>query len=588
MGQEEQQQILESINKYAHLFNSMMQSMLSKDGNHPGAELFDPQKILNMLGDKVQIDPNKLMTLQMSFLQKQSSLWQQASLEMMGEKLNPIISENKSDRRFNHNEWSENPVYSYLKQAYLLNAEMLQNIIDAIEFKDEKAARQAKFYTRQYINSVSPTNYVLTNPEVCEEILRTKGESILRGMQKFMDDVEKSPLEAFKITQTDASAFTVGENLATTAGQVIYKNDLIELIHYQPLCPEVNASPMLFVPPFINKYYILDLDEKKSMVKGLLEGGNELFMISWVNPDASHAQTNFFDYVRTVGKAFDVVADITQAAKINIGSFCVGGTLSATYSAWRRAQGDERIGSLTMFTTLLDFSEPGELGNYLNEDMLNLLEQNTAMKGVFDGRILGMSFSFLRENSLFWSFFIKHYLEGKDPAPFDILYWNSDPTNISADCYMQYLTLTYWENKLKEPGAIEIDGIPIDLGNIDFPVYFISTIADHIVLWKSSYAGTKLVSGPVRFVLAGSGHLAGVINPIEGGKYPHWLNDDLPDTPEAWFENSSEHPGSWWPNWFEWLAERDQHAKRKPLQPGQDERFPALYPAPGEYVHKRL
>ena len=593
MGQSEHEEILQSINKYAQVFNAMVKDTLLKQSQEGQSMenmkgMFDPNKLVSLLSDQVEIDSAKLLQSQMRFMEQQTALWQQASMAFMGEQFNPIINETKGDNRFKHDEWSNNPAFNYMKQAYLLNSQMLENVVDALHFKDDKTAEQVKFYTRQYISSVSPTNYVLTNPEVCEEILKSNGESILKGMQNFMADLEQSPLEAFKITQTDPNAFTVGENLATTEGQVIFKNELIELIHYTPKTEKTFKNPILFTPPFINKYYVLDLDYKKSMVRSLLEAGYEVFMISWVNPDASLAEVDFAGYMK-LGPlaALDVVCDVTKAPKVNLTGFCVGGTLSSVTAAYLRAKGDERLGSLTLFTTLLDFSEPGEVGNYLSEDMLNMLEQSTEVKGIFDGRILGLSFSLLRENSLFWSFFIKNYLQGKDPAPFDILYWNSDSTNLTAACYKQYLRTTYWGNKLIEPNAFEIDGVGIDLGKIDIPVYSIATIADHIVLWKAAYKSAQNLGGDVRFVLAGSGHLAGVINPIEGGKYPHWLNPNMPENADEWLANAEEQPGSWWTDWHEWLAEKSGN-QTKALVPGKTKQYPALYPAPGQYVLKRL
>ena len=593
MKQHEHEEILQSINKYSQVFNAMVQDIFTKqalDDTHIShvTSVLDPNKLISLMSDKVEIDSAKLIQSHISFMEKQSALWQQASMAMMGEASQPVITEPRSDRRFGHDEWQENPVFNYLKQAYLLNSKMLESMVDAMEFKDEKTADQIKFYTRQYINSVSPTNYVLTNPEVCEDILKSNGESILKGMQNFMEDLEKSPLEAFKMTQTDPDAFTVGKNLAMTSGEVVYKNQLIELIHYHPTVKQTNELPFLFVPPFINKYYVLDLDEQKSAVKALLDAGNDVFMISWVNPDADLAETDFTDYMQQGPiAALDVVCTIAKAKQVNLTGFCVGGTLSSVTTAYLRAIGDNRIASLTLLTTLLDFSEPGEIGNYLSEEMLPIIENNADIKGIFDGRILSLSFSLLRENSLFWSFFIKNYLQGKDPAPFDILYWNSDSTNIPAACYKQYLRNTYWENKLIDPNSWSIDGVGIDLSNIDIPVYFLATMADHIVLWKSAYQGLQYVSGAKRFVLAGSGHLAGVINPINGGKYPHWLNNNLPNDAEEWFSGATEHPGSWWSDWHAWLNQKSSK-QTKALVPGAHKDYPALYPAPGKYVLKRL
>ena len=593
MQQQDHNEILDTLNQYAEQFNSMVQKILTRQaGSADTAAMFDPEHLQALLTSKlaenVQVDTSKLIENQMAFMRQQTELWQQATKAMFGEKAETVAAEERGDRRFSHSDWSENPVFNYLKQAYLINSKMLQGMMDSMTFADPKSAEQVKFYTRQYINSVAPTNYLFSNPEVCEEILKSKGQSMLKGIENFMRDLEHSPLEAFKITQTDMSAFELGGNLATTPGDIVYQNDLIQLIHYTPKKAKTYAPPILFVPPFINKYYILDLDEKKSAVKGLLDAGFSVFMISWVNPDKSLADHDFVSYMKHGPiAALDVVCDITGQPKVNLVGFCVGGTLSAMTSAYLRAQGDERILSLTLLTTLLDFSEPGEIGNYLTEESLNAMEQNADIKGVYDGRILGLSFSLLRENNLFWSYFINNYLKGQDPAAFDILYWNSDATNITSACFKQYVRTMYWENKLKTPGAIVIDGVPIDLGNIDMPVYFLSTIADHIVLWQAAYQGTQLVGGDTRFVLAGSGHLAGVINPPDKGKYPHWVNTELPDTAASWFDGAEQVEGSWWPDWHQWLATHDSTKVTAP-KPGKHKAYPAVEAAPGSYVKKRL
>ncbi|MFQ3248513.1 MAG: polyhydroxyalkanoate synthase [Glaciecola sp.] len=602
MGTDENE-VLAYIEKYATVFNALAQEVLTRTGKTaegssaaavPG--MFDPQKLASLLNGDIKVDSNKLIQQQMQYMQKQSELWQQASKAMMGQSLaeesaksdTSSPKEKSKDRRFAHGDWEENPVFQYIKESYLVNSDMLSNMVDAIEFSDEKAAKQAKFFTRQYVNSLAPTNFVLTNPEVCEEVLKSKGQNLVKGMQNFLEDLEKSPLEAFKMRQTDSSAFHIGVNLANTPGKVVFQNELIQLIHYTPTQEKHYQTPVLITPPFINKYYVLDLDEKKSMVRGLLDAGYSVFMISWVNPSSELADKDFTDYMKLgLLAAIEQVKTISKQEKVNLTGFCVGGTLLAMTVAYLRAQGDESVASLTFLTTLLDFSEPGEVGNYLSEDMLPMIEQNADMKGVLDGRIIGMSFSLLRENSLFWSFFIDNYLKGKDPAPFDILHWNGDATNIPSACFKQYLHNTYWENKLKDPGGVVIDGVPIDLSNIDVPTYFLSTIADHIVLWQSAYEGTKLVAGDCRFVLAGSGHLAGVINPTNGGKYPHWINEELPESAQEWFDGATENAGSWWPDWQKWMK-ATSGKKVKALQPGTSKTHPALMDAPGDYVLKRL
>lgn len=590
MHEQDKDHILDTLNQYAQQFNATVHNILTKkNSSEETSAMFDPEKLGSLLSnDTVEVDSAKLIQTQMDFMRQQTELWQQATKAMLGENAHPVMQEEKGDRRFSHTDWQDNPIFSYMKQAYLINSKMLQGMISSMHFKDPKSEEQVKFYTRQYINSVSPTNYLLSNPEVCEEILKTKGQNMVKGIENFMRDLEKSPLEAFKITQTDMDAFELGVNLATTEGKIVYQNDLMQLIHYTPKHEKTFSTPILFVPPFINKYYILDLDERKSVVKGLLDAGFSVFMISWVNPDAKLADQDFFDYMKKGPvEALDVVCDITGKKKVNMVGFCVGGTLLSTATAYLRAKKDTRIESLTLLTTLLDFSEPGEIGNYLTEDALPVMEQNADIKGIYDGRILGLSFSLLRENNLFWSYFINNYLKGKDPAAFDILFWNSDATNITAACFKQYIRTMYWEDKLKVPGAVEIDGIPIDLGNIDVPVYFLTTLADHIVLWQGAYKGTQLVSGDTRFVLAGSGHLAGVINPPDPGKYPHWINDNLPASASEWFDGAVKQEGSWWPDWHAWLQSHRKTKVNAP-QPGESEKYPAIEAAPGSYVKKQL
>ncbi|MFW8591744.1 PHA/PHB synthase family protein [Glaciecola sp. 2405UD65-10] len=584
-------QVLAYIEQYAKIFNSVAQDIIQRasTGNEQSSPLLgDLEKLQKLLAGNTRLDPSKLFEQQMQYMQKQTDLWQRATKAMMGEELNTPASNRKPDKRFAHQDWESNPVFNYIKESYLINVDMITNMVDAVEFEDPKDAEQAKFFTRQYLNSLSPTNFVLTNPEVCEEILKTEGQSILKGMQAYLEDLEQSPLEAFKMRQSDTKSFTLGKNLACTPGKVVYRNELIELLHYTPKTKTCHEVPVLVTPPFINKYYVLDLAEDKSLAGGLLDSGHSVFMISWINPDAELAEKDFFDYMRQGPlEAMDVIKEITGKDKVNLTGFCVGGTLSALSAAYLKAKGDESVNSLTLLTTLLDFSRPGEVANYLSPDMLSMIEQNADIKGVFDGRIMAMSFSLLRENSLFWSFFIDNYLKGKDPAPFDILYWNSDSTNIPASCFKQYLHLTYWENKLCKPGSINIDGVAIDLANIDVPVYFLNTVADHIVLWQSAYEGTKLVGGNTRFVLGGSGHIAGVINPAKGGKYPHWTNNALPSTAQEWFDGATQHQGSWWIDWHKWL--KPMSGKRiKPPQPGACENLPPLGDAPGEYVLKVL
>ncbi|MCV6614776.1 MAG: alpha/beta hydrolase, partial [Cellvibrionaceae bacterium] len=512
MESQDQKTVLEYLDKFANVFNTMVHEVLNHklgESNLGASPMpsFDADKISQLLDSGIQVDTAKLLQDQMEFMGKQTLLWQNATKAFFGqgESVDAVVEEAKGDARFKDPGWDENPVFNYFKQAYLLNSQLLQNMVESFHFSDPKAEQQLKFYTRQYVNSVSPSNYVFTNPEVCREIVETKGQNLAKGLENFLHDLEQSPSEALKITQTDENAFELGANLATTPGQVVFQNDIIQLLHYTPTSKTVYKAPILISPPFINKFYILDLDQKKSMVRWLLEQGHGVFIISWVNPDASFAKKDFADYMHEgILEALDTVCAITGADKVNMVGWCVGGTLLATAASYLRTKGDQRINSLTFLTTPLDFSEPGEVGNFINEQSVNMIERNTETKGVFDGRIMATTFSMLRENSLFWSYFVNNYLKGKDPIPFDILYWNSDSTNIPAACYIQYLENTYVHNRLKQPGGLVIDGINIDMSRIDVPCFVQSSIADHIVLWQAAYKSAQLLGGPVRFVLAGS------------------------------------------------------------------------------------
>lgn len=594
MNQDDQNKIRNYLEIYADAFNGLIKQVLVSQGSDgqtrmPPMMPFVSERLIKSVRDYKNVNMESLLQNQVSIMQQHMELWQNTNRAMLGmETAEPTISEEKGDKRFADSEWQHNPVFSYIKQAYLLNSRMLTNIVDNIEFEDEKQAKKARFYTRQYINSTAPTNLALTNPEVCREILETKGENLAHGIENFIRDMQQSPIEALKITQSDPDAFTLGENLAITPGKVVFQNELMQLLQYTATTKEVYTNPLLLVPPFINKYYVMDLDEKKSLTRWLVEQGFTVFMVSWVNPDASMAETSFADYIQKgIATAVDVIQTITGADEINAAGYCVGGTALSIAQAMLRAQGDTRLCSCSFFTTLTDFEDPGELGAYLTEEMVPILEQNSRIKGIFDGRILALSFNLLRENNLFWSYFINNYLKGRDPVAFDILYWNSDSTNIPAETFSFYVKNMYMENKLMEVGGIQIGDVPIDLAKIDTPSYFLSTVADHIVPWQAAYRSSRLVSGPVRFVLGASGHVAGVINPADEGKYPHWVNTELGDNAEAWQAGATEVAGSWWNDWQKWLQDFSG-SKIKARKPGAHKHYPALEDAPGQYVKVRI
>ncbi len=550
----------------------------------------------------VQMDAAQLIKLQMDFMENQRQLWQQVGQAFFKKQtLSQFTDEGERDPRFQDSDWNTEPVFYFLKQAYLLNAKMLEDLVEQFEFKDPQFKQQTKFFTRQFVSALSPANFAYSNPEVCREILKSKGSNLLKGMENLVRDLKQSPADALNILQTDLEAFELGTNLAATPGEVIYQNDLMQLIQYTPDTKKCLQRPLLFVPPFINKYYILDLDHKKSMVHWLVKQGFTVFMISWVNPSAQMADKQFDDYMlQGPVAALDAVEAITGENKINTAGYCVGGMLLATTQSYLQNIGDERINSMTFFTTLLDYDEPGEIGNFISEQILSHLEKETGTHGVLDGRILGMSFSFLRENNLYWPFYINNYLKGETPSAFDILYWNSDATNLPANTFNFYIRNAYLNNCFVEAGSVILNEVPINLSTINLPTYFVAPKADHIVLWESAYQSARRLGDGIsrqaamkRFILAGSGHIAGIINPAESGKYPYWAcdssvgNEGLPEDPHAWLNEATKVEGSWWCDWYHWLAGLSGDkvdAQKVGIHPD----FPALEPAPGSYVKVRI
>lgn len=591
MNAQEKQQILDYVEKFSGVFNDMMGEVSKRIiTNQSGTDLtaFGKTPVPHELASSVKIDPQRFIQQQLAFLQKQKQLWENASQVFLGADFEPVIDADKRDKRFSDEDWTGNPAFNYLKQSYLLNAEYINQMVDALEFEDKSIEEQVKFFTRQFINSMAPSNYVLTNPEVCREILSSEGQNLAKGIDNFMRDLKHSPNEAFKITQVKPEAFKLGKDLAATPGKVVFENDLIQLIQYTPTTETVYQTPLLIVPPFINKFYILDMDKEKSMVAWLVDQGYTVFIISWVNPGEEFRDLPFDDYInKGVVAALDAVEGISGQKSVNAVGYCVGGTVLGITQAYLSKLNDSRIKSLTFFTTLFDFSEPGEVGTYLTNQLIPIVEQSVNTKGYLDGRILGLSFSLLRENNLFWSFFIEHYLKGKDPMPFDILYWNSDSTNLPAEAFLFYLREMYLENKLCCSGAVTINTTPIDLKGITVPSYCLAAQADHIVLWQAAYKSAQQLGGDVRFVLTESGHVAGVINPESKGKYPHWVGEGMPEDPAAWLASATQKPGSWWRDWHDWLAPKS--GKRvKARKVGGKKAFPAIEDAPGRYVLKRL
>ncbi|MCG9554754.1 class I poly(R)-hydroxyalkanoic acid synthase [Vibrio sp. Isolate31] len=529
--------------------------------------------------------PAVLLQLQSQWWEQQLKIWQNAAL--MGN-TESVITEDRSDKRFIDEAWKNDPFYSFIKQSYLLFSKSYMDTIYSIDGIDEKTKERVAFFSRQAINALSPSNFIATNPELMKLTLERNGENLIDGLEQLQADVEASA-DILKIRMTNNNAFRLGVDVANTEGDVVFQNELFELIQYYPKTPQVNATPLLIVPPFINKYYILDLREKNSMVRWLLEQGHSVFMMSWRNPSEAQKELEFGDYVTEgVAKAVTAIEDITGKEQINAAGYCIGGTVLASTVAYYAAKRmKKRIKTATFFTTLLDFSQPGEVGAYINETIINAIEKQNDAKGFMDGRSLSVTFSLLRENSLYWNYYIDNYLKGSSPMEFDLLYWNSDSTNVAAKCHNFLLRELYLENKLVQDKGVKVGGVWVDLNKIKIPSYFISAKEDHIALWQGTYRGALNTGGNKTFVLGESGHIAGIVNHPDKKKYGFWLNDNLDDSADEWLSNATHNEGSWWTHWNQWLQGFEAGEKIEPFNQGS-ELYPVIGKAPGNYVKQVL
>jgi polyhydroxyalkanoate synthase len=511
------------------------------------------------------------------FYQEQFNLW----INMFKPPSEGVVEPMRGDRRFASPEWVESPLHNYLKNSYLLTSRVLTGMISDAPL-DEATKSKCEFYSRQFIDAMSPSNFAMTNPEVLRETLESKGQNLINGLEQMMRDFDKG-----RISMTDEAAFELGKNIATTPGSVVFQNDLIQLIHFKPMTEKVGDRPILIVPPCINKYYVLDLSENNSYVRYCLEQGNNVFIISWRNPDESMGDKTWDDYLAegTI-PAINAVRKITGAKKINGVAWCIGGTMLATTMAVLAAKNKKPFASATFFTTLLDFSDPGELKVFIDESQVMQHEKKLKNGGVMPGKQLASTFAMLRANDLIWNYVVNNYLKGKTPPPFDILYWNSDSTNMTAAMYTWYLRNMYLENRLVEPGGVELCGVPVDLGKITCPVYCLSAIEDHIAPWKTTFITTELLRGPTEFVLGASGHIAGVINPANKNKRNYWINGEMGRGADHWLETAESVPGSWWTHWDAWLKGTGGKEIPAPDQVGSKD-YPEIEAAPGAYVLAR-
>ncbi|TCO80844.1 polyhydroxyalkanoate synthase [Plasticicumulans lactativorans] len=568
------------------LMNSLLQRRLDGQAVAYSDELGIGQAFLEMSG-KLMLDPFRLAENHLSLWRDALELWTSTCTGALGLRSVPVIAPSQGDRRFKDEAWNEHVLFDFIKQSYLLGARWLQQTVAGVDGLDERTARKVEFYTRQFIDALAPTNFALTNPEALREIYRTGGESLLKGLRNLLVDLERGGGGRLAIRMTDPDAFELGVNVAVTPGKVVFQNAMMQLIQYAPHGKTAWRRPLLIVPPWINKFYILDLRERNSFIRWAVQQGHTVFVISWVNPSAEYAQRGFDDYLAEgTLAALDAIELATGERRVNAVGYCLGGTLLAATLGWLGAAGDERIASATFFTTMIDFSEPGELEVFLDDVQLSSIEKRMERAGYLDGAEMATTFNMLRANDLIWSFAVNNYLLGKDPFPFDLLYWNSDSTRMPAKMHSFYLRNMYQKNLLREPGGLNIAGRPIDLGRVTVPVYFLSTIEDHIAPWKSTYLGAPLFGGPVKFVLGGSGHIAGVINPPVARKYGYWTNPVLPADSGAWLADAVQTPGSWWDDWSQWVEAHD--AERVPAREPGDGALPALEDAPGSYVKRRI
>jgi polyhydroxyalkanoate synthase len=548
-------------------------------------EVSDAVKTLADVAEYWLSDPGRALALQTTLGKAYLDHWATTAKRLAGEAAPPVASPDPRDKRFADPEWSSNQFFDFLKQAYLLSSKWAQQLVDEASGLDPHTRQKAEFYMRQIANAVSPSNFVLTNPELLRETFASSGENLVRGMKMLAEDIEAGHGE-LKIRQSDASQFSVGGNLANTPGKVIYQNDLMQLIQYSPTTEKVQKLPLLIVPPWINKFYILDLAPEKSFIRWCVDQGLTVFVISWVNPDARLATKSFEEYMREGPlTALDVIDTVTGERKAHTIGYCVGGTLLAITLAYMAAKREQRVASATFFAAQVDFTFAGDLLVFVDEAQIAALEKGMNARGYLEGKRMANAFNLLRSNELIWPYVISNYLKGKQPASFDLLYWNSDATRMPAANHSFYLRNCYLDNRLAK-GEMQIAGVKLDLKKVKAPIYNLATREDHIAPAKSVLRGSKLFGGAVKYVLAGSGHIAGVINPPDKRKYQYWTgelpnNDDL----DSWIARAEEHSGSWWPDWLAWIKEKDRR-QVKARAPGGGKLTP-LEDAPGSYVKVR-
>jgi polyhydroxyalkanoate synthase len=551
----------------------------------PPSEIAEVVKTFSAVAEYWLTDNARSSDLQTKLAKDYLDLWGSSVRRLAGEEVKPAIEPSPRDKRFKDPEWKSNQFFDFLMQAYLLTTRWAQDLVRDAEGIDPHTRKKAEFYVQQITNAIAPSNFVFTNPEVLRETLSSNGDNLVRGMTMLAEDIEAGH-GTLRIRQSDPSNLVVGVNMATTPGKVIYQNELMQLIQYEPTTENVLRTPLLIVPPWINKFYILDLKPEKSYIKWCVDQGITVFVISWVNPDRELGKKTFEDYMKQGPlAAMDVIEKVTGEMKVHTAGYCVGGTLLATTLAWLAEKRRVRVTSATFFAAQVDFTHAGDLLVFVDEDQISALERDMQASGVLEGSKMAMAFNMLRSNDLIWSYVISNYLKGQPPSSFDLLHWNSDATRMPAANHSYYLRNCYLENRLST-GSMVLDNTLLDLSKVKVPVYNLATREDHIAPADSVLYGSQFFGGPVKFVLSGSGHIAGVVNPPAAGKYQFWTNDNIKDISLSdWIKGAQEHKGSWWPHWREWLESID--AEQVPARAVGSETTPPIEEAPGSYVRVR-
>jgi polyhydroxyalkanoate synthase subunit PhaC len=556
-----------------------------RQADRPAALTPDPFHVAPALTEvmgRLAAQPDRLMRAQADLFGRYMDLWKVASQRAGGEAAGEAVRPERGDKRFADPDWSTNPMFDVIKQSYLITSEWLNELVAGVEGVEPMTKRRVEFFTKMLTDAISPSNFLLSNPAALREAMQSNGESIVKGMNNFAADLARGGGQ-LSISQTDFSQFKVGENVATAPGKVIFQNELIQILQFTPTTETVCEIPLLIFPPWINKYYILDLRPENSMIRWLTSQGITVFVTSWVNPDGRLAGRTFEDYLKEgIYAATDAVMQQTGVKEVNTVGYCIGGTLLSCALAHMAARGDKRIASATFFAAQQDFTEAGDLLLFTNEEWLGELEKKMdAGGGVLSGQTMADTFNALRSNDLIWSFFVNNYLMGKEPRPFDLLFWNADQTRMPKTLHLSYLRKFYGQNALAK-GELVLDNVRLDLGAVKTPIYVQSSKEDHIAPYRSVYKGARLFGGPVTFMMAGSGHIAGVINHPDARKYQHWTNEKLPATVEEWMAGAEEHPGSWWPAWMVWLKSRS--GAQVPARDPSAGPLKAIEDAPGSYV----